>query len=314
MKLYLASFSAQEKNYGGADKQEKKYLSLGLTSRLFSNFHLNRMKENFKSFQYLGEIKKMQNQISLFLDSGAFSAWSKGIEININEYINFIKKYQKYLTVYAVLDDINSPEITWKNQKYMEDAGLNPLPVFHYGEDEKWLSECMKYDYFALGGMVPISNAKLKPWLDKIWRKLVDKDGYAKFKVHGFGLTSVELMKRYPWYSVDSTSWVMTGRFGSVMCNIGSINKVCFSDKKIQKDAYGSYFEGSIDRSHYTQMNSRDQENIKKYFADRGFTIEELATDYKKRDEANIKYFLELEEQITKNPPRFLSHEQGSLF
>ena len=85
----------------------------------------------------------LNNNISLFLDSGAYSAWSKGIEINIDEYIEFVKKYKDNLTVYANLDDINSPEKTWENQRYMESKGLKPLPCFHYGEDVKYLKRCL---------------------------------------------------------------------------------------------------------------------------------------------------------------------------
>jgi hypothetical protein len=33
-------------------------------------------------------------------------------------------------------------------------------------------------------------------------------------KVHGFGITSPWLVKRYPFYSVDSTSWKAGGRYG----------------------------------------------------------------------------------------------------
>lgn len=247
--------------------------------------------------------KLLMNGISLFLDSGAFSAWAKNTTINIDEYIKFIKKYEEYLDVYAVLDDITSPERTWGNQKYMETAGLKPLPVFHYGEPVKWLKKCMEYEYFAIGGMVPISNQKLKPWLDNIWSLLVNNKGEAKYRVHGFGLTSVELITRYPWFSVDSTSWIMTGRYGGVFCDTGSFNKIKLSVQGNLQDA-----------AHWFQLKKHDQENIRKYFAERGFTIEELQTDYKKRDEANIKYFLELEKKLTKNPPKFKNHIQRKLF
>ena len=65
--------------------------------------------------------------------------------------------------------------------------------------------------------MVPISSPMLKVWLDRIWGKyLTNPDGSAKLKVHGFGLISVPLMARYPWYSVDSSSWVQLGGMGNI--------------------------------------------------------------------------------------------------
>ena len=37
----------------------------------------------------------MKNKVSLFLDSGAFSAWSKNTTIDIEDYISFIKENEK---------------------------------------------------------------------------------------------------------------------------------------------------------------------------------------------------------------------------
>ena len=79
--------------------------------------------------------------VDVFLDSGAFSAWTRGVEIDIQKYIEFIKQNQDVITVYANLDVISpgrfsmgtkeSAELTLRNQKIMEQAGLSPLPVFH---------------------------------------------------------------------------------------------------------------------------------------------------------------------------------------
>lgn len=140
--------------------------------------------------------------ISLFLDSGAFSAFTKGVHIDIQEYIKFIKDNERYIDVYANLDVIGDAEATLKNQRIMEDAGLKPLPCFHYGDDIFYLHTYLQeHDYIALGGMVPISTNDLAHWLDNLFSNfLCDKKGYPIVKVHGFGLTSLKLLRRYPWY------------------------------------------------------------------------------------------------------------------
>lgn len=142
------------------------------------------------------------NKVNLFLDSGAFSAFTKGVTIDIQEYISFIKENQDVIETYANLDVIGDPVGTLDNQKIMEEAGLNPLPCFHYGEDLAYLKHYLsKYDYLALGGMVPISTNDLIPWLDTLFGDYIcDKQGLPKIKIHGFGLTSLKLMLRYPWY------------------------------------------------------------------------------------------------------------------
>ena len=276
----------------------------------------------------------MTTKTDIFLDSGAFSAFTQGVNIDIQEYIDFIKNHQEHLTVYANLDVIGSPEGTWKNQRRMEKAGLMPLPCFHYGEDPKWLKMYLSrgYEYIALGGMVPISTPDLKIWLDDIWKNyLTDAEGMPIIKVHGFGLTSNSLMRRYPWWSVDSTSWVMTGRMGGVYVpkfKNGAYDysedcwKVQVSNRSPSKDEPGK---------HLQSFSPVARKNIEQYFVFKGFKVgrsvfrtekadyelkenekwngkevggnrevEEivesgLCNDYKQRDELNIIYFLDLE-------------------
>jgi len=189
-------------------KRERELINLFKYNRLHSYFHLLETK---------GKI--MKNKVDLFLDSGAFSAWSQGSYIDIQEYINFIKEHQDVISVYANLDVIRDPEATWKNQRIMEKAGLNPLPVFHYGEDIKWLKRYLNRGHkgIAIGGMVTKERSHLYDFLDGIFlNHICDSEGFPTVRVHGFGLTSLRLMFRYPWYSVDSTSWVVTGRMGSI--------------------------------------------------------------------------------------------------
>jgi len=115
--------------------------------------------------------------------------------------------------VYACLDVIGDWEATKKNQEYMESQGLNPLPTFHYGSPLEELERLVeKYDYIALGGLVPLSlqKNKLRWWLDKCF--LIIKN---RCRVHGFGVNALWAWERYPFYSVDGTSWQSSVRFGS---------------------------------------------------------------------------------------------------
>ena len=287
MKIIKADAISFKRDYAHLDK------SILLESFFKKNTGLDRMIEK-------------HSDLSLFLDSGAYSAFTQNIDIHIDEYIEYIKTNREFISIFAVLDSIGDPEKTLKNQLYMELKGLLPLPCFHYGEDHRYLQYYVeKYKYIALGGMVKKPKNQLRYWLDEIWGiYLVNTDGTAKVKIHGFGMTSVTFMKRYPWYSVDSTSWVLTGRFGTVFCNVGDYNKIIISNKG---DITGA--------NHYCQLDKHSQERVQNYFANlgEGYTIEELADDYKKRDEVNILYFLDLEKQLTDNPPRFIQ-TQTTLF
>jgi len=252
--------------------------------------------------------------INLFLDSGAFSAHTKGVKIDINEYIEYIKENKKYIGVYANLDVIGDEAGTLKNQEIMEKAGLNPLPCFHTGGDWKYLDHYIEnYDYMALGGLVGFKNPT--GFLDIAFGKICDNpEGMPKVKVHGFGVTSLKIMMKYPWYSVDSTSWVMTSRMGSVYVPIFRNGeyiydenswKVCVSEKSPNvKDA----------GKHITTFAPQAREVICNYFKLKGFTLEELASDYMKRDELNIIYFNDLEKTFPEWPWAYKRSKVRSLF
>ena len=140
-----------------------------------------------------------------FLDSGAFSAFTKGIQINIQDYIDFIKGEKGIFAHYSVLDEIGDAEKTLKNQRIMEKQKLNPVPCFHHGEDFKFLKQyCDNYEYIALGGLVPLSRRRgvLKEHLSNCF-SFIRK---YKNKIHIFGISAKYVLENFPAYSCDSTS------------------------------------------------------------------------------------------------------------
>lgn len=161
---------------------------------------------------------------SLFVDSGAFGKNSS--KVTIAKYIQFLYDNKQKIDLYANLDAIGNAKKTLENQRILEEAGLSPLPVFHYGSDEKYLHYYLErgYDYISLGGMVPISSSQLCLWLDRIWANyLTHKNGTPKVKIHGFGLQIPSLIKRYPWYSVDASSVHVLARYGGILTPWGAV-------------------------------------------------------------------------------------------
>ena len=216
--------------FGGANNQLISYHDINIRladmNLYFAGAHdwhkvLDDMKvtQQLSSFHYMTKFNesKLDNVFNrprnIFVDSGGYSAFTQGAAIDIDEYCNFLKKYDSHITHYAQLDIIGDEEGTVRNQKYMEAKGLKPLPVFHYGGDFKRLEALVKeYDYICLGGLVPLAREKpiLKAFLDKCFSIIKDN-----CKVHGFGMTGMDILKRYPWYSVDSTSWLEASRRGT---------------------------------------------------------------------------------------------------
>ena len=190
---------------------------------------------------------------NLFLDSGAFSADKSGNPIDIDAYMKFIHENKDDISIYANLDVIGDWPATWTNQRIMEAEGLTPIPVHHLEDPMKCLDWCLDYDYFALGGIAGGATTKDRiRFFDKCWNVICDKDGFPKSKVHGFGMASPSLIKKYPWYSIDSSSWVTYGRYGIVILPKVDVNgeydyfvspvKVFVSDKSTKKGVDGVHY------------------------------------------------------------------------
>lgn len=152
----------------------------------------------------------------VFGDSGAFSAHTQGAPIDIDDYINWIRRHERVLTVYANLDVIGDHSASARNLEYMEQAGLRPLPVFHLGQPWQELHALAeRYDYICIGGRVMSNNNRgLMAHLTRAFQIAGEHGG---LRYHGFAMTSHEIVRAFPWYSVDSSSWVSGAKYGSVL-------------------------------------------------------------------------------------------------
>lgn len=249
--------------------------------------------------------------VKVFLDSGAFSAFTKGIEVDIREYCDYIKRNMDIIEnvdgalCASVLDGIGDPLKTWQNQMAMEQMGVRPLPCFHYGEDERYLEWYIKnYDYITLGGMVPISTQQLFHWLDRIWDKyLTDGSGRPRLKVHGFGLTTQALMERYPWYSVDSSSWVQIAANGNIL--VPGLGTISVSQNSPSAKQYNR---------HLNTIPDLQREGLVKRITEQGFDIERLQTEYVSRWAYNCWAFTYINENQLNTKSGVFQNEQMELF
>ncbi len=256
--------------------------------------------------RYLTHIRETQR--SVFLDSGAFSMFTKGIKVDLSAYADFIKANQDCFHVASNLDVIGrgAEEETYANQKALEKMGAAICPVHHARDADRWLQRYMAdgYDYIFLGGMVAEPTPYLRGWLDHVWgRYLTRRDGSAKIRVHGFGLTTLELIERYPWYSVDSTSWILTSRYGGIHVDLPNGRDTKLS---ISSDSSAVY---QFDR-HYDTLSPLNRGFIDEYIRAQPtgeppesglpshYDPELLRTHYGWRDHWNIAFFRRLGERL----------------
>lgn len=257
---------------------------------------------------------------TMFLDSGAFTAWTKKKHIPVEMYAQFVHNSNGIWHIVSNLDDIaqrsdnpheskrmaaESAEKSYQNQKALERLGVTPCPVFHAGEPWEYLQRYLDegYQYIFLGGLVGATRQVLRDWLDKCWGGvphdgwggLCNPDGTAKVKIHGFGITDMQLTRRYPWHSVDSSSWLMAGVYGGCMFWNDEpgreVIKVDFSDQSpTQKDR---------DSWHYKRLTDAERAKLDRWLAPIGVTADECARHYSYRDTVNAFFYSELEKRGT---------------
>lgn len=156
-------------------------------------------------------IEKIGYRPEIILDSGAYSAWTSGKPVNLEKYIEYIKENEPYITGgYICLDALGDSQGSYEVWEQMRAAGLDPIPVFHYNNDEsileRYIAQGIKQ--IAIGGTVPIkSKAKVAEWLKFLgWTYPAD--------YHLLGSASRKILDHCDIASADASSWIMGAIMG----------------------------------------------------------------------------------------------------
>lgn len=195
----LMYFAGAEKNYA---KIVQKY---GGESILQSAYYMNYKKQpnelGFKNF---------------LLDSGGFTAIMKNQDIPVKQYIDYINHYK---VKFAITMDVPSVAKTLQNyedlQKYT-DAKI--LPVMHdtdyFSKYRSILDKYLETDYICIAGLTR-NNYSLEQKIE--FGNFVFNLTRDKIKVHGLAMTNVDMCLKWPFYSVDATTWLNADKFGTMM-------------------------------------------------------------------------------------------------
>ena len=247
-------------------------------------------------------IKKFLELMSnnkVFIDSGAYSAWSKNKYIDVDDYIKFINENTDKFTLFASVDDIpgelrrkptlweqrESPAKSWHNYLYMREQVKDKdklLPVFHIGEDFRHLQNMLDatfngehIPYIGLGGTVGLACTVKEDWYKQCF-KIIQQSSNANVKVHAFGMTNLEILENYPFESADSTTWLMAAINGELCTKYG---RICVSQQVQHKP------------SHYNKLPQLVQQQINEQCVLYGTSIEQCMEDQDSRQLYNINYF-----------------------
>jgi hypothetical protein len=144
------------------------------------------------------------------LDSGAFSAHNSGKTIQLSDYITHYRSVlatDPTLREIIALDVIGSAKGSLANSIAMRDAGLNVIPVFHFGDDWAILDEyCSGWSKVGLSCRFGESKKESLGFYSKAFERHWPK------RFHSFGWIEETMLGRFPFHSADSSSWEMGPR------------------------------------------------------------------------------------------------------
>jgi hypothetical protein len=261
--------------------------------------------------------------MTFWLDSGAFSAWNVGREIDLDHYIAYIKANIEHIDYYVNLDVIPgafgvvpspaeveaSAEAGWANMLKMEAEGLKPIPVFHMGEQFKWLRRMIDHgcEYIGISPANDRTTDKKRVWLDRVFSEITDAKGMPVVKTHAFGVTAIDLLIRYPWYSADSTTWIMIAARGKILVPKCKADGTWDWHRKpdiiylSEPFGEGEVLQRNLKLSEWRKIES-ERAHVEQWLAQAGSSILLAETDYKERARLCCYFFQEFERNFVPVP------------
>lgn len=231
------------------------------------------------------------NGAKLFIDSGAYTALTQNKEVDVDEYIDYINGISNSVHVFAqvdyipknALDKTDTAEASWRNYLYMYDRVREKdklIPIYHQSENLSALKRMVEYirpdgtyvPYIGFGALAGtgVTVPQKKAFFEKCFQ-VIQSSKNPHVKVHAMGMTSLSLLEIYPFYSADSTSWIMQGAMGTILTPWGMVD---VSDK--------NKFERK------SLLNSPALSRVEQWLEENGLSLEMVVSDYKKRMLCNL--------------------------
>lgn len=239
--------------------------------------------------------------VRVMMDSGAFTLqkdprcnWDVHDEY-LDGYEAALRKFEGELDWYAPVDWRRSVEMVDGSMKRMHERGLKPVPVFHGNDPFRHLERYVKDGYPLIciaqpqrpGSKRMMAGERLYRFYSDCF-ELAEKHGTA---LHGFSQTGRNLF-RFPWYSVDSTSWTSGSKQGELLKinpKLGIFRGIHIATGMRKNDGLVTYedlLKGNGKprkvnaRKVWAKMNPEAQQVFIDIIESRGFTLKQMQEDY----------------------------------
>ncbi len=251
----------------------------------------------------------------IMVDSGAFSAHTRGASLNVEDYINYINGLGDGIS-YAIQVDhipgkfgqprnaqqvIEAPKKTWDNYLFMRDKVNNPdsiLPVFHQDEDFKWLKNMLDYKnvnnkslkYICISSSKDKHAALREDWYYKVFN-IIQRSSNPDIKIHSLGTSSLTHMQKYPFYSSDATSWIQVAARGYIYTDKGMM---LVSDQTIQ----------SSNGENNAFMDPIKRKYLEEYVPQFGISCDDIKLSSEARQSFNLLFYLKWSQEYEYMGPK----------
>lgn len=185
--------------------------------------------------------------LDCLLDSGAFSVWNSGKTVDLDAYLDWAARYAPLVGESRVVNLDVIPGVRGKrpsaadqsaavnesmaNADYIRERGFAVTEVWHRQDPPELLDVLLRRrrDNEVLG--IGIQGGKGSGLNGSAYRRLGDfvfgtaarfSGGHHKqVPMHGFGVAPDAPLAAYPWWSIDSTSWMAVGSFARAVTRSG---------------------------------------------------------------------------------------------
>jgi hypothetical protein len=161
----------------------------------------------------LGKIRKNLVCGQLMIDSGAFTAHSKGRQISLDAYADYLQRWAGCWDHAITLDVIGDPAATRANTRKLHAKGIPVMPVFTRGNTLADFDAMVKDSgYVCVGGLIGYPQTAIVQRIGMLQRRAQSAGG----GIHALGVGSVTNIRKARPYSSDASSISASFQWGRI--------------------------------------------------------------------------------------------------
>ena len=244
----------------------------------------------------------------LFCDSGAFSHHTGKAVIDVDEYIDYLNKHDKYFFTFAQVDHIpghfgqpktpedyvESARLPWENFLYMRSKLVSPkklMPVFHYGESFDALRHMLDWrdedgeplEFVGISPANDVSQAEKDIYLAEVF-DTIKKSSPPPAKTHLYGMPSFQALWKFPTFSCDSISHRLVSAYSKLYLPKYGVVPISRRSRTVKA------------KSNLSFLDTADGDTLKwfeDYIGKLGFTVDDILDDSTARVVVTVYGFMQ---------------------